>query len=78
VVPHDFSASANSWLMNRAFPCSCGEVISTGDDAIAIKSGLNQAGINFGMPSWNLRNWLPENMGEHQTSGVHQHVWDLI
>eukprot|EP00913_Durusdinium_trenchii_P010352 g9706.t2 len=26
-------------------------VISTGDDAIAIKSGLNEAGLRFGMPS---------------------------
>ena len=34
------------------------EVISTGDDAIAIKSGLNEAGLRFGMPSrspqWSL------------------------
>ena len=27
------------------------QVISTGDDAIAIKSGLNKAGTTFGMPS---------------------------
>ena len=27
------------------------QVVSTGDDAIAIKSGMNEAGMAFGMPS---------------------------
>eukprot|EP00438_Fugacium_kawagutii_P013635 Skav205144 [mRNA] locus=scaffold4262:49103:52639:- [translate_table: standard] len=29
-------------------------VISTGDDAIAIKSGLNEAGLAFGVPSFQI------------------------
>jgi len=40
----------NSVINAEVFDCS----ISVGDDGIAIKSGLNERGIQFGMPSQNI------------------------
>lgn len=61
--------------VNNAVVRHC--VISTGDDAIAIKSGLNQAGINFGMPSFQIHLHDLEirskclSLGSEMSGGIH-------
>eukprot|EP00434_Breviolum_minutum_P031677 symbB.v1.2.028012.t1/scaffold2922.1/size67172/2 len=52
-------------------------VISTGDDAIAIKSGLNKAGTTFGMPSHQIHLHDLEihskclSLGSEMSGGIH-------